>query len=52
MTAPAERIPAGHYRFRHVARMEWIKLRTLRSSWWTLAAGYWSAETSERGGAQ
>src|SRR5258708_39688753 len=28
---------AGHYRFRHVARMEWIKLRTLRSTWWTLA---------------
>jgi ABC-2 type transport system permease protein len=24
-------------RFRHVARMEWIKLRTLRSTWWTLA---------------
>ena len=29
--------PAGHYRFGHVARMEWIKLRTLRSTWWTLA---------------
>jgi ABC-type transport system involved in multi-copper enzyme maturation permease subunit len=29
--------PAGHYRFRHAARMEWIKLRSLRSSWWTLA---------------
>jgi ABC-2 type transport system permease protein len=28
---------AGHYRFRHVARMEWIKLRSLRSTWWTLA---------------
>lgn len=28
---------AGHYRFRHVAAMEWIKLRTLRSTWWTLA---------------
>jgi len=26
----------GHYRFRHVARMEWIKLRTLRSVRWTL----------------
>jgi hypothetical protein len=36
MTALAERVPAGHYRFRHVARMEWIKLRTLRSTWWTL----------------
>ena len=37
MTAIAARIPAGHYRFRHVARMEWIKLRSLRSTWWTLA---------------
>jgi ABC-2 type transport system permease protein len=27
---------AGHYRFRHAARMEWIKLRSLRSTWWTL----------------
>lgn len=31
------RMPAGHYRFSHVARMEWIKLRSLRSLWWTLA---------------
>jgi hypothetical protein len=31
--------PAGdHYRFRHAAGMEWIKLRSLRSTWWTLAA--------------
>jgi ABC-2 type transport system permease protein len=37
MTALAARIPAGHYRFRHVAHMEWIKLRSLRSTWWTLA---------------
>jgi ABC-2 type transport system permease protein len=29
--------PAGHSRFRHAARMEWIKLRSLRSTWWTLA---------------
>ena len=36
MTALAARIPAGHYRFRHVARMEWIKIRSLRSTWWTL----------------
>lgn len=38
-TAPAtaSRRTAGHYRFRQVARMEWIKLRTLRSTWWTLA---------------
>ena len=35
MTAIAA--PPGHYRFRHVARMEWIKLRSLRSTWWTLA---------------
>ena len=27
----------GHYRFRHAARMEWVKLRSLRSTWWTLA---------------
>lgn len=37
MTALTARIPAGHYRFRNVARMEWIKLRSLRSTWWTLA---------------
>jgi ABC-2 type transport system permease protein len=29
--------PDGRYGFRHVARMEWIKLRTLRSTWLTLA---------------
>ena len=37
MTAIAARVPAGRYGFRHVARMEWIKLRSLRSTWWTLA---------------
>jgi hypothetical protein len=37
MSALAGRVPAGHYRFRQVARMEWIKLRTLRSTWWALA---------------
>jgi ABC-2 type transport system permease protein len=36
MTAITARVPAGRYRFRHVARMEWIKLRSLRSTWWTL----------------
>jgi ABC-2 type transport system permease protein len=36
MTAVAAHIPAGHYRFWHVARMEWIKIRSLRSTWWTL----------------
>ncbi len=29
--------PRGRYRFRDVAAMEWIKLVTLRSTWWTLA---------------
>jgi ABC-2 type transport system permease protein len=37
MTALAARMPAGRYGFRQVARMEWIKLRSLRSTWWTLA---------------
>jgi ABC-2 type transport system permease protein len=37
MTTLTPRVPAGRYRFRHVARMEWIKLRSLRSTWWTLA---------------
>jgi ABC-type transport system involved in multi-copper enzyme maturation permease subunit len=36
MTALTARVPAGHYRFRHVAAMERIKLRSLRSAWWTL----------------
>ena len=34
--APASRLPGGHYRFTGAARMEWIKLRSLRSTWWTL----------------
>jgi ABC-2 type transport system permease protein len=39
MTAVATSGPhrAGHYRFSNVARMEWIKLRSLRSTWITLA---------------
>src|SRR5579863_1194262 len=37
MTARASRQPPGRYRFRHLARMEWIKLRSLRSTWLTLA---------------
>jgi ABC-2 type transport system permease protein len=28
---------SGHYRFTDAARMEWVKLRSLRSTWWTLA---------------
>jgi hypothetical protein len=27
----------GRYRFTDAARMEWVKLRSLRSTWWTLA---------------
>jgi ABC-2 type transport system permease protein len=27
----------GHYRFADATRMEWVKLRSLRSTWWTLA---------------
>jgi hypothetical protein len=30
-------VPRGHYGFRQVARMEWIKLRSLRSTWYALA---------------
>jgi ABC-2 type transport system permease protein len=26
----------GHYGFRDVARMEWLKLRSVRSTWWTM----------------
>ena len=26
----------GHYSFRTVAQMEWLKLRSVRSTWWTL----------------
>jgi hypothetical protein len=31
------RATRGRYGFAQVARMEWIKLRSLRSTWWTLA---------------
>jgi ABC-2 type transport system permease protein len=38
MTATmAARVPYEHYGFMQAARMEWIKLRSLRSTWWTLA---------------
>ncbi len=30
------RIPSGRYSFRTVAHMEWLKLRSVRSTWWTL----------------
>jgi hypothetical protein len=34
--APGATGPGGHYRFAHAARMEWIKLRSLRSTHWAL----------------
>jgi len=38
MTALARtRAPGGRYGLAQAARMEWIKLRSLRSTWWTLA---------------
>jgi hypothetical protein len=38
MTTTAEtRVPSGRYGLAQAARMEWIKLRSLRSTWWTLA---------------
>jgi hypothetical protein len=41
MTAivPTSPVPPGHYGFRQAARMEWIKLRTLRSVKWALLGG-------------
>ena len=32
----ASRRAGGHYGFRTVAQMEWLKLRSVRSTWWTL----------------
>jgi ABC-2 type transport system permease protein len=37
-TIPSSQAPDGRYRFAQVARMEWIKLRSLRSTWWALGA--------------
>ena len=31
------RVPSGRYGLAQAARMEWIKLCSLRSTWWTLA---------------
>jgi ABC-2 type transport system permease protein len=39
MTTLDRRLPAGHYGFRNVAAMEWIKLRSLRSMIWVMAGG-------------
>jgi ABC-2 type transport system permease protein len=35
-TTAIPRVPHGRYRFTQAARMEWIKLRSLRSTWWAL----------------
>jgi ABC-2 type transport system permease protein len=35
-TVSVSPVPPGHYGFRQVARLEWIKLRTLRSVRWAL----------------
>jgi ABC-2 type transport system permease protein len=37
MTAAAIPESGGRYRLPQAARMEWIKLRSLRSTWWTMA---------------
>jgi ABC-2 type transport system permease protein len=37
-TTATPKLPDGHYRFAQAARMEWIKLRSLRSTWWALGA--------------
>jgi ABC-2 type transport system permease protein len=37
LTRGAARPAAGHYGFRDAARMEWLKLRSVRSTWWTVA---------------
>jgi ABC-type transport system involved in multi-copper enzyme maturation permease subunit len=35
-TTAQDRVPGGRYGLAQAARMEWIKLRSLRSTWWTL----------------
>jgi ABC-2 type transport system permease protein len=37
--SPGAQVPRSGYRFRHAARMEWIKLRSQRSAAWTLLFG-------------
>ncbi|MEV4656618.1 ABC transporter permease subunit [Micromonospora sp. NPDC049301] len=36
-TTAGTRVPSGRYGLAQAVRMEWIKLRSLRSTWWTLA---------------
>jgi ABC-2 type transport system permease protein len=36
-TTTQTRVPGGRYGLAQAVRMEWIKLRSLRSTWWTLA---------------
>ena len=42
-TTAIGRVPHGHYRFAQALRMEWIKLRSLRSTWWALGVTVASA---------
>ncbi len=35
-TTAVGQVPSGRYGLTHAARQEWIKLRSLRSTWWTL----------------
>jgi ABC-2 type transport system permease protein len=37
LSHPATVLPAGRYGLRDAIAMEWLKLRSLRSTWWTLA---------------
>ena len=37
-TRAMSRIPPAHVRFSQATRMEWIKLRSLRSTWWAFGA--------------
>jgi ABC-2 type transport system permease protein len=34
---PGRELPGGRYGLRHAVAMEWVKLRSLRSTWWMLA---------------
>jgi ABC-type transport system involved in multi-copper enzyme maturation permease subunit len=37
VTRPVPGTARDRYRFRHAVRMEWIKLRSVRSTWWLLS---------------
>ena len=48
-TTAVRRVPHGRYRFAQAARMEWIKLRSLRSTWWALPGGIAAPTLGQRG---